>query len=241
MRVDIPGKVVKVAGGYGFSVAVTEDGDVFAWGFNDKLQLGLGHRFNQESPQRVKALQNERVVNVACGQQHTLVLTSTGQIWAWGLGVFGQLGLNSLKDGRYPKLVNNWTLDNQPIIVNVEQIACGSHHSVCLDSEGRVWSWGSSEYGQQGGAKTYEDWGDGRDKQQNYYYSVPRHVPGFEKPVIKIACGTLHNLAITQEGQVYTWGWGITGALGHGNKRFQLSPSQIYSVSASNLSTYSHR
>jgi alpha-tubulin suppressor-like RCC1 family protein len=45
--------------------------------------------------------------------------------------------------------------------------------------------------------------------------------------VVKVACGNLHNLAVTDNGDVYTWGWGQNGALGHGNRRFQLFPVTV--------------
>lgn len=42
--------------------------------------------------------------------------------------------------------------------------------------------------------------------------------------MVRIACGNLHNVALTEEGDVYSWGWGIQGALGHGNRNFQHVP-----------------
>jgi len=56
---------------------------VFAWGFNEKGQLGLGHRFNQEQPQLVTALQGAHIVKLACGEQHSLALSDAGQVWTW--------------------------------------------------------------------------------------------------------------------------------------------------------------
>lgn len=65
------GKHVKqLAGGYSFSAAVTENGELYTWGFNEVGQLGLGHRFNIHTPSRVTAFGNdETVVQIACGQQ----------------------------------------------------------------------------------------------------------------------------------------------------------------------------
>lgn len=56
------------------SAAVTSDGKLFTWGFNEVGQLGLGHRFNVHTPQRLAAFaDDERVVEVACGQQVRLL------------------------------------------------------------------------------------------------------------------------------------------------------------------------
>lgn len=248
-------RVTKVAAGYGFSLMVTDAGQVWSMGINEKFQLGLGHRFNQDKPQLLKTLvaASVRVKDVACGQQHCLALDEEQKLWSWGLGVFGQLGHSSLRDESVPRKIVSFSIASieAPIddgdephpdaqlpaevksasdLICISQIACGSHHTLALDTEGRIWSWGSSEYGQQGGAKNYEDLGArGQSKEQHFYYSIPRLLPSTfaGKRPISISCGNLHNIAITDDGCMWTWGWGQTGALGHGNRRFQLYPTVI--------------
>ena len=248
-------RITKVAAGYGFSLLVTDQGHVWSLGINEKFQLGLGHRFNQEKPQLIKHLiaSNAVITDVACGQQHSIAMDNNKKLWSWGLGVFGQLGHSSLRDEPVPRAIVSFTLnqttavpvddgDPNPIQVatdiqeaskniTIAQIACGSHHTLALDTEGRIWSWGSSEYGQQGGSKNYEDLGtrEGQSKEQHFYYSIPRLLTGGlnGKRPVKIACGNLHNIALTEDGCMWTWGWGQTGALGHGNRRFQLFPTVI--------------
>lgn len=232
-----PERVVNVAAGYGYSVAISASGKCYTWGFNDKLQLGLGHRFNQHRPQVVRALEDKICVSAACGQQHTLVLTEDGQVWSWGLGVFGQLGHGTLHDEKIPRRISDFKHPDFPEKeIKIAAIACGSHHSLALDSDGCVWSWGSSEYAQQfqSEAKYYDDWGSSERRGvskngQSYYYSIPRLIlNGFEKKrVVSIACGNLHNIALTETGECWSWGWGVHGALGHGNKRFQLFPVTV--------------
>jgi alpha-tubulin suppressor-like RCC1 family protein len=247
-------RVSKVAAGYGYSLLVTDQGHVWSLGINEKFQLGLGHRFNQDKPQLIKTLAAEaKIVDVACGQQHSVVLDSEQKLWSWGLGVFGQLGHSSLRDEPIPRKLVSFTCQaNVPVPIDdgydaevvvpeavqeaskqicISQIACGAHHSLALDTEGRIWSWGSSEYGQQGGSKNHEDLGtrEGQSKEQHFYYSIPRMLIGGlnGKRPVKIACGNLHNIAVTEDGCMWTWGWGQTGALGHGNRRFQLFPTVI--------------
>jgi alpha-tubulin suppressor-like RCC1 family protein len=247
-------RITKVAAGYGFSLLVTDQGHVWSLGINEKFQLGLAHRFNQDRPQLIKHLAAQAVItDVACGQQHSVALDNNQKLWSWGLGVFGQLGHSSLRDEPVPRQLVSFTLnqsvavpvddgDPNPIQVSddiqhaskeirIAQVACGSHHTLALDTEGRIWSWGSSEYGQQGGSKNYEDLGtrEGQSKEQHFYYSIPRLLTGGlnGKRPVKIACGNLHNIALTEDGCMWTWGWGQTGALGHGNRRFQLFPTVI--------------
>lgn len=246
-------RITKVAAGYGFSLLVTDQGQLWSMGINEKFQLGLGHRFNQDKPQLVKSIAAyTRIVDVACGQQHSMAIDEDKKLWSWGLGVFGQLGHSSLRDEPIPRKLVSFTENTIEVPVddgfdpNVEvsadvqqasegihilQVACGAHHTLALDTQGRVWSWGSSEYGQQGGTKNHEDLASrgNHSKEQHFYYSVPRLVQGgfAGKTPISIACGNLHNIALTEDGCMWTWGWGQTGALGHGNRRFQLFPTVI--------------
>lgn len=224
-------KVVSVAAGYAFNLAVTDRGEVYGWGFNDKGQLGLGHRFNQEHPQRINSLvtnYSAEIVEVACGQQHSVAVSKSGTVYAWGLNVFGQLGLSHMHDQLTPS----------PILALKEHVvvsaACGAEHTVAITSTGKVFSWGSSEYGQQGSlVGNFEDWGSGNrsGKTQSMNNATPRMLDAFaEKVVVQIACGYLHNVALTRDGEVWTWGWGVNGQLGHGNRRYQLVPRAVQTI-----------
>jgi alpha-tubulin suppressor-like RCC1 family protein len=223
-------KVVSVAAGYAFNLAVSNRGEVFGWGFNDKGQLGLGHRFNQEHPQRINALlnNNTEIVEVACGQQHSIAVSKSGAAYAWGLNVFGQLGLGHMNDQLSPAHI---LALKEHVVVSV---ACGAEHTVAITETGKVFSWGSSEYGQQGtSVGNFEDWGSGdrSGKTQSQQHALPKPLEAFaDKVVIQVAAGYLHNLALTRDGEVWTWGWGVNGQLGHGNRRYQLVPRAISTI-----------
>lgn len=105
----------------------SDRGEVYGWGYNDKYQLGLRHRYNQERPQLIKSLLHEKIIQVACGQQHSLALTNDGKVYSWGLGVFGQLGHSRLSDEASPTLIQH--LEGYRIV----QVACGAHHSLVRD------------------------------------------------------------------------------------------------------------
>lgn len=233
VRVPLPSKVKirSISAGYGFTLAVSEDGHVYSWGINDKFQLGLGHRYNQYKPILIKSLTDVFIKKVACGQQHSLALTDDGRIYSWGLGVFGQLGHSNIKSQHVPKRIENVTMedDNEKEVL-FKSVACGSHHSLALDIYGKVWSWGSAEYGQQGALKSDEL--SMKENGHHVYRTKPALVYGdFDNlKVIKIKCGSLHNIAITENGQVYTWGWGHHGTLGIGHNRLQLVPQPIESL-----------
>lgn len=227
-------KVVEVAAGYSFSLAVTSQGEVYSWGFNEKCQLGLGHRYNQSVPQLVPHLQGVHIVSATCGQQHSVLLSAAGHVYTFGLGVFGQLGHGVSSDERFPRRVEALVPAEEGVESageRIVQIACGSHHTLALGVSGTVWTWGSAEYGQQGGTNAYEDWATGQraEKSAAMICATPRSLSGcFDgKHIAHVSCGHLHNLATARDGSVYSWGWGSYGVLGHGNHRFQLVPKLI--------------
>jgi len=238
--------IVSVTAGYSFSLALNKAGQLFSWGFNEKRQLGILHRFNQEKPQLIKSLADAGVVivKVECGQQHVLALSTEGQVFSWGLGVLGQLGHGDCVDSGLPRVVKA-LLDHK-----IVDIACGSHHSVALTSDGLIFTWGSSEYGQLGGETDALDWQTGFNHVTGarvYLGATPTQLTyDFDgRKVIRIGCGDLHSIALTQTGEVYTWGWGLNGALGHGDRKYQSMPrlisklqgEKIVNVAATSYST----
>jgi alpha-tubulin suppressor-like RCC1 family protein len=70
-------------------------GEVFNWGKNDWYQLGNGSTESIKTPQIVKDLIGKRVIDIHCGERHTLALTENGELFAWGANGFGQVGNNS--------------------------------------------------------------------------------------------------------------------------------------------------
>eukprot|EP01101_Sappina_pedata_P012161 TRINITY_DN8304_c0_g1_i1.p1 TRINITY_DN8304_c0_g1~~TRINITY_DN8304_c0_g1_i1.p1 ORF type:complete len:748 (-),score=160.17 TRINITY_DN8304_c0_g1_i1:83-2326(-) len=219
-------RIAAVSAGYSFTLCATTEGEVFSWGFNDKGQLGLGHRFNQDKPQLVRALGKAMIIQVSSGTQHSLALSSDGVCFSWGLGVLGQLGHSSSKNTTLPGCIESIKS------TRMVKIACGSFHSLALSDRGVVYGWGNSEYGQQGGrVGNFSDWASGSnqgDKSKMYQNSTPRIVDGFATVEIRdIACGHLHSVALDSLNHVYTWGWGVNGQLGHGDRKFQLIPTQI--------------
>jgi alpha-tubulin suppressor-like RCC1 family protein len=247
--------VTCVAAGYAFSVAVTDDGACYTWGFNEVGQLGHGHRFNSHHPVRVAGLADEHVIAVACGQQHALALTANHTVYSWGLGVFGQLGHGTLHNSTRPRPIAG---------IRGDAVQCGAHFSVVLRQNLPPYVFGHAEYGQHAGTKNYQDWDAGGAEASrrggDRPHAAPRVPDALQNVTVDaIACGSLHSLAIVRsivddEGaaasaaavaaaaagsatldmkqdpqQVLSWGWGSSGSLGHGDRRFQLVPKQVFS------------
>jgi alpha-tubulin suppressor-like RCC1 family protein len=213
------GQVVQVAGGSDFSLALTESGQLYAFGENSFGELGNETNINQitgkanPTPTLVTLPgQNGPVVEVAAGLLHTLALTESGQLYSFGANNDGQLGRETVhKPGEWanptPTLV---TLPGQdgPVM----QIAAGRTSSFAVTESGQLYAFGENRYGQLGFA---ENSGPGPDPSENAH-PTPTLVtlPGGAS-VAEVAAGSFHTLALTDGGQLYAFGKNTFGELGN--------------------------
>ena len=126
------------------------DGTVWAWGSNNKSQLGDGTTTNSSTPVQSAPGVLTGITAVAAGNEHSLALKSDGTVWAWGSNSNGQLGDNSTTDHAVPVQVSGLT--------NVTAIAAGVNFSLALKSDGTVWAWGYNGSGQLGDSSTTDRW-----------------------------------------------------------------------------------
>jgi alpha-tubulin suppressor-like RCC1 family protein len=96
-------------------------------------------------------------------------------------------------------------------------IAGGSGHTIALNSNGTVWTWGSNEYGQLGDGTTTDR-------------RVPAQVSGL-RGVVAVAGGFKHTIALKNDGTVWTWGWNNSGQLGEGTDSYRTTPVQVSGIS----------
>merc|ERR1711871_1300210 len=97
--------VVEIACGANFSMCLCDDGSVYTWGKNDKGQLGLGDTDVHEQPVKVIGLAGKGIKKLCGGECHALALTKDGQVFSWGAGNMGQLGLGEAANKTEPQLV----------------------------------------------------------------------------------------------------------------------------------------
>ena len=192
-----------VAGGADHSLALRQDGTVWAWGRNDYGELGNASSISSGAPLQVVAL--DSVSAIAAGYAHSLALKKDGTVWAWGYNDSGQLGDGSTTDRTTPIQVLGLT--------TVIAIATGSNHSLALKQDGTVWAWGTNYLGHLG---------DGSVTQRN----APVQVANLQN-VRSIAAGGSHTMAVQQDGTVWTWGWNSSGELGDGTLNTRYTPVKV--------------
>jgi alpha-tubulin suppressor-like RCC1 family protein len=125
-----------------YTFALTESGEVYAWGGNEKGQLGLGDAKDRRRPTKVPGLARVKSIAVGGGLIFALALTESGEVYAWGQNERGQLGLGDREDRLTPTKV--------PGLTGIKAIAAGHSHSLALTESGEVYAWGRNDKGQLG-------------------------------------------------------------------------------------------
>jgi alpha-tubulin suppressor-like RCC1 family protein len=225
--VSLPGgHVVQAAAGGAHSLVLTAPGQLYAFGQNFYGQLGSTTNNGKENANPTPAAlalpgANGPVIQIAAGDTHSLALTAAGQLYAFGSNEFGQLG-NPANSGT--ELANPTPLAvalpgaSGPVV----QIAAGASHSLALTSTGQLYAFGSNRFGQLGDAIASGTLSP---------TPTPTQVslPGASGPVIQIAAGGFHSLALTSTGQLYAFGSNAYGQLGneHGEATPNPTPTLV--------------
>ncbi len=141
--------VVQIVCGRGHSLVLTKSGELYGFGYNKGGQIGCGNTRNQFTPININGFNNEKIVSIACGGGHSLVLTNIGQVYSWGSNSFGQLGLGNSAIQDRPKRID---LNSDQV---VKSISCGWDHCLLLTTDGDIYGFGLNSFGQLGiGNKT---------------------------------------------------------------------------------------
>ncbi|ODN74877.1 hypothetical protein L202_07179 [Cryptococcus amylolentus CBS 6039] len=194
-------RAVQVAAGDSISVAISDKGELRAWGSfrsNDGV-LGFdgvpGHPKFQFTPISLPALAKVQITQVSCGADHVLAVTTAGHVYVWGKGEENQLGRRIISRRRI-----NGLEPERLGLRNIIHVATGIYHSFALDKDGVVYGWGLNTFKQTGVT-------DGDDM-----VVTPTPVDALRpenhngSKVIQIEGGEHHSLFLFDNGEV--WGCG---------------------------------
>ncbi|TMW60609.1 hypothetical protein Poli38472_000651 [Pythium oligandrum] len=186
---------------YHHSAVISSVGELLTFGMNDCGQLGLDHTQHQHTPQLVDSLSSHVITKVACGLYHTIAVTATGELYAFGKNDYGQLGLGHARNVKIPTLVRVMIGDSDEKIIDV---SCGYYHTVAITEKGKLMTWGRNDYGQLGiGSKDHKN--------------APQYVPlPLSSRIRKTSCGCYHTLILLANGRVMVFGRNNKGQLGAG-------------------------
>jgi probable HAF family extracellular repeat protein len=199
--------VTRIACGDGHSLALKNDGTVWAWGYNDDGELlGTGAEdWRSAVPAQVLALTD--IVMITGGESHNAALKRDGTVWTWGVNRYGQLG-NGTSSGE------RGVPDQVPELDRAVSIAAGQNHTLALKVDGKVWAWGYNGAGQvRSGCEPQE--------------VLSPTLAGDFGGVIGIAAGYEQSFAVRAEGLVLGWGLNYDGELGDQPTEARMFPSPV--------------
>lgn len=203
---------IAVSTGASHTCAIRADGGLFTWGANGIGQLGDGTVTSRSSPVQVGTSSWTAIASAPYGATnggHNLAIRADGTLWAWGTGVRGQLGDSSFAPRSSPVQVS------AAFVTPIVKIAAGYFNSLCIDSAGQLWSWGTFSFGMVGNNTSTGDLGN------------PLHLGTSSWTAISISAGGTHCAAIRSDGGLFTWGFNASGQLGDGTVVAKSSPVQI--------------
>ncbi len=229
-------------GGY-HSAVITENGDLYLWGYNGQGQLGNGTMIGSSVP--VKVMENVREVSL--GFILSAAITESGDLYLWGSNNYGELGNEIV------------SFVPEKVMENIREVSLGERHSAAITGSGDLYLWDSNDYGQLGNGTTTDSsvpikvmenvrevslgpicsaaitengdlylWGYNGQGQLGNGTRTDIHVPEkVMEDVKEVSIGMHHSAAITENGDLYLWGNNDYGQLGNGTRTNSLVPIRI--------------
>ena len=194
------------------SMAIGDDGELYAWGKNDYGQLGDGTTTKKIIPTKITLSIGVKPKQIVCGGEFSMAIGDDGNLYTWGSDNFGQLG-NGTSD---------YNTHNTPIKISLpngvkpKQIASGYYYSMTIGDDGNLYTWGNNLFGQIGDG-TFDN-----------RVTSPKRITFLNdvKPK-QIACGYGHSMAIGDDNNYYIWGDNTYGQYGDGSYTNKLIPTKI--------------
>ena len=180
------------------SGAITEDGNLYMWGYNSGGQVGNGTTTDCLEPTKIL----ENVKSVSLGGYHSGAITEDGNLYTWGRNYYGQIG-----NGEKSYVCSKPT----KVLENVKSVYISAQCSGAITEDGSLYIWGQNDYGQIGNGTTTD-------------CLVPTKIlDNVQSACLNGAC----NGAITEDGSLYMWGWNCHGQIGNGTTTDCLEPTKI--------------
>jgi alpha-tubulin suppressor-like RCC1 family protein len=204
-----------VSAGGSHTVALCENGIVWAWGSNSFGQLGDGTTTDRLMPIQVQGISS--AIDIATGRNHSVALLSDGTVWTWGNNTNGILGdgttTNRLTPVQVQGLSNIISITSGINFGDEVVSGLGLCHTVALRYDGSVWAWGNNIFGQLG---------DGTGTS----HSIPIQVQEINN-IVAISAGSGHTVALSNNGSVWAWGDNRYGQLGNGSTIPRSTPTPV--------------
>jgi alpha-tubulin suppressor-like RCC1 family protein len=222
--------IIAVAAGNNHSLALKDDGTVWAWGNNIDGRLGDGSKANKNSPVPVKGAVDSGflagIKALAAGYRHSVALKSDGTVWAWGYNAEGELGNGAVADQNLPVQVKG--VNGNGYLTGITAVTAGKSQTAALTDEGVIWTWGGNEFGQLG---------DGTKANKTTPVRVQVNSGIDFQYAMALAAGANHLIILKKDGTVWTLGENTSGQRGNTSTTNLGFPIQVAGVGGVGLLT----
>ena len=205
-----------LAAGPSHSLVCSRDGDVASFGYGAYGKLGAGFQATWTPRLVLGALARIRVVQVAAGARHSMALGACGRCYGWGANDRYQLGISTAVCVPSPVKITK----------NVVSIAVGDEHSLFLSNSGELRACGARDVA---GIPNFDD------PDPPPCLQIPTTFPRLGD-ILQVAAHGRHSLALDTHRNVYSWGKGDGGCLGHGDDHDRLEPTIIRALAREPIS-----
>ncbi|MDR0314487.1 MAG: hypothetical protein LBH71_00865, partial [Oscillospiraceae bacterium] len=199
------------------TLAIDNEGVLWAWGFNLCGELGDGTTSNSTSPINISEIYDMPAMKsaVAC-EWHSVALDVNGNVWTWGSnGIGGLLGDGSGMFDFYryqPRNITAHLKGTANEIPSMTQISSNGKHTLALDEDGNVWAWGGGIEYQVGNEVEVSRYPVNITKYWKEHPTKTISMPAMQK----VAAGSDYTLVLDVYGKIWGWGSGYTGMTGCG-------------------------
>lgn len=222
--------VTQLAGGENHVLALTNKGEVYAWGSGQQNQLGrrILERTKRNSLKPTQFGLPKHMVMVGAGSFHSFAVHKNGKVYAWGLNSFGETGIaKDIGDGGESDVHHATIIDSLSGFGKVISIDGGAHHTVAVTDQGELLVWGRLDGNQLGlQLSTLAEDDIVRDSANNpRILKVPTQIPGID--AVQAAAGSDHCVAVAKDGKAHAWGFSATYQTGLGTDKDVEVATQI--------------
>lgn len=236
--------IVDVSCGNDHVLALDNKGVIFAWGNGQQNQLGRRvterHRLAALRPHPVTLKRkSNKAVKIFTGHYHSFAIDQDGKAWAWGLNGFAQTGIYQIGgSSETTQTVASPMIIDELADKDIIHLAAGVHHSLAISKSGEIFTWGRMDAKQCGTTSALKRAAEG---------DIVTDSLGKDRMLIRptiisdvkfrtAECGTDHTVAIDQNGDAWSWGFGSMYQVGQGPEGEDIEiPTRIINTATSDF------
>ncbi|XP_007567405.1 PREDICTED: serine/threonine-protein kinase Nek8 [Poecilia mexicana] len=206
-----------------FTTCMTDRGIIMTFGSGSNGCLGHGNFNDVTQPKIVEALLGYELVQVSCGASHVVAVTNEREVFAWGRGDNGRLGLGTQDTHNSPQQVC------LPAELEAQKVVCGVDCSMVVSTQWNILACGSNRFNKLGldMITAGEEPNHVNQVEEVHSYTPVQSAPLNSERIVYVDIGTAHSVAVTEEGRCYTFGSNQHGQMGCSSRRSSRVPYQV--------------